>query len=281
MNKHQSVGIIGCGWLGLALAKKLQTMAVPVVVTVRGEAKQQALTDNNLDCHLLSLPNHCSSQNPVFKQDILIIAITPGFKKGRSDYADNIKMIAQAAQQNSVKKIILISSTGIYLGLDGEVNEQTTIVAQNEKSRILSNAEQAVLEYDNTGIILRLSGLVGEDRLPGKFLAGKKGLSGANAPVNLIHQTDVIGLILALITQELSEQIFIGVSHTLVNKAQFYSKSAEVMSLTPPTFLPEQSADHAMVKNHHVNGDNTRQWLNYQYQIDDLYQWLDTLKGTL
>lgn len=265
-----SIGIIGCGWLGKALANYLLTNQYQVKVTVRTPEKQQTLKQAGFDSVIFSVPTPVGCQQGIFQQDILVIAITPGFKRGCKDYADNIQEIVLQAQAGQVKKIILISSTGIYQGLNGQVDELTPLVLADEKSKILAEAEKAVINFSGQGKVLRLAGLVAEDRKPGKFLAGKVGLAGGNSSVNLIHRLDCIGLIYKLITLDLEQKIFVGVSETKATKVEFYQAAAKVLALTPPTF--EQAAVEQ--DNRHVVGEQTRKWLNYHYQFNDLLTWL-------
>jgi hypothetical protein len=44
--------------------------------------------------------------------------------------------------------------------------------------------------------VLRFGGLIGEDRNPFKFIAGRENMDNPDAPINLIHQADCIGIIL-------------------------------------------------------------------------------------
>lgn len=264
------IGIIGCGWLGKALASHLSANGYALKVTTRTKLKQQALLDEGFDTCLLSTDDGIESSNLIFDQDILVIAITPGFKRGYTDYALNIANLVQCAENKQVKKIVLISSTGIYQGLEGEVDENTSLNLSQHKSKILFEAEQSVVNFSGSGKVLRLSGLVSENRKPGKFLAGKKALAGANAAVNLIHRSDCIGLLQAIIEQEVSHKIFIGVSNTHCSKSDFYSQAARHLGLVAPEF----DLTKADESNRKVLGENTRNWLNYAYQKDDLLHWL-------
>lgn len=54
----------------------------------------------------------------------------------------------------------------------------------------------------------RLAGLVGPSRHPGRWLAGKTGLPGGNAPVNLVHQDDVIGILLRVLENNMLGDVF-------------------------------------------------------------------------
>lgn len=270
-----TVGIIGCGWLGIALASYLITNQYQVKVTVRTPEKQQVLQQAGFDCELLTMSADVTEPQAdlplaIFQQDILVIAITPGFKQGRKDYANNIQNIISQAEAGQVKKIILISSTGVYQGLHGQVDELTPLALTNEKSQILGQAEQAVVNFSGQGQVLRLAGLVAEDRKPGKFLAGKVGLAGGKSAVNLIHREDCIGLLAKLIAHDINQKIFVGVSQTKATKADFYQAAATALQLIPPSF----TQDNETHDNRQVLGERTRDWLAYQYQYDDLLAWL-------
>ena len=159
-NANNNVGIIGCGWLGKTLAEQLQVQNYHVKVTVRSSTKQATLIDDGFDCECLNIVNGIVSAHSIFSQHTLIIAITPGFKRGLTDYASNIANIVTAAEAGAVKKIILISSTGIYQAHQGDVDEDTLIeditsgntlgkTVQNEKVTLLAQAEQAVITLIN------------------------------------------------------------------------------------------------------------------------------------
>lgn len=275
---QSSVGIIGCGWLGRALAKQLLIQSYSVKATVRDSVKKELLLKEGVDCEYLTVPDDVSPLHNVFQQKTLIVAITPGFKRGKTDYASNIASIVAAAEATKVEKIILVSSTGIYQEHSGNVDEETNVhdvtTSTNSKSSLLVEAERSVLNFSKKGRILRLSGLVAEDRKPGKFLAGKTNLMDAELPVNLIHRDDCVALLIKLIQQNSNtqdQQIFIGVSQTNANKKQFYTAAALALGLVPPSFNEEKN--DILVKRK-VYGKKTRQWLNYQYKYDDLLVWL-------
>ena len=264
------IGIIGCGWLGNALTNELVLRGDQVVATVRTLEKANELSKGNVVCIPLALPSEELKHHQVFQQEVLVVAITPQFKKGRVDYADNIKDIVNAAKHAGVTKLILVSSTGALAGHFGEIDEGAAYIAADEKSVLLQQAEQSVLNANLQGKVIRMSGLVGEDRKPGRFLAGKQDLKQALAPVNLIHQLDAVGMLLKLIDSETSQQIFHGVSNTKANRKDFYQQAAKSMDLEPPTFSDADLGENGK----RILGDKTRVWLDYQYQVDDLLAWL-------
>jgi nucleoside-diphosphate-sugar epimerase len=272
-----SVGIIGCGWLGKPLANSLIKKGVSVLATSSQQCNVEQLNKQEIEAQQLVLPSNIKqlSQHNVFTQQCLVIAITPQFKKGRTDYAIKIEQLVNAAEKiGVVQRIILLSSTAVYQGLEGIVNENTNLdlaeLNSIGKTTILNTAEQAVLNFYRAGSVLRLAGLVGPSRHPGNFLLAKRTLKNATTPVNLIHQEDAVGLILSLLTSLSPKGIFNGVSDTHVSKATYYTAAAKSLELELPTFGKEKVLDSTRI----VSGDKAKQKLGYTFVFPDLLAWL-------
>lgn len=279
LSGNSSVGIIGCGWLGTPLAKQLQKNGYAVLATATSDQKCALLAEQNIAAQTLTLPTEQIplNQHPVFNCQSIVIAITPGFKQGRKDYADKITQLVSAAKAGDVQQIILLSSTGVYGGLTGVVDEVVNIEQTDAKAHLLYQAEQAALIAQASGdvkqvSVLRLAGLVGKNRQPAKFLAGKQGLTNAEYLVHLIHQQDVINIINQFIDttnyQEYSG-IFNCVSPTNATRQQFYLDACQHLGLPAPQFSEQQTS--ASKK---IIGNKVTQLLGYQFVYPDLMAWL-------
>lgn len=278
-----SVGIVGCGWLGSALAQQLIKEGVAVLATRSNSDNTAQLQSEGVEAKVLSLPAEQGRLNShvIFNQQCLVIAITPQFRQGRLDYAEKVQQLVVGAKaSSSVEKIILLSSSAIYNGLSGLVDENNKLDFSADKVSLLSQAEQAVLLFNESndkltnrnGYVLRLSGLVGPSRHPGKFLLNGRMLKSPQAIVNLIHQQDAIGLIQALLTSDLTGGIFNGVSPTQVTKKQYYQAAATALKLPAPVF--EEDAMLSGDKPKIVSGTKTQAALNYRFVYADLLKWL-------
>ncbi len=281
--KVTSVGIIGCGWLGKALAHQLQEKGVKVLATRSNSENVEQLISQDIDASVLLLPNKQSELNdhPVFNSQCLVIAITPQFKQGRADYGDKVEQIVIAAKANPcVEQVILLSSTAVYNGLSGDIYEADTLDLSADKVSVLSQAEQAVLSFaeqsneafGKVSYVLRLAGLVGPNRHPGKFLLNGRMLKSPEAKVNLIHQQDVIGLIESLLSESIASGIFNGVSSTHVSKKEYYQAAANALDIAPPSFELEDDKSAKAVRI--VNGDKVAIKLGYQFVYANLLAWL-------
>ena len=279
-----SVGIIGCGWLGSALAQQLIKEGVAVLATRSNSDNAAQLQSEGVEAKVLSLPAEQGRLNShvIFNQQCLVIAITPQFRQGRLDYAEKVQQLVVGAKaSSSVEKIILLSSSAIYNGLSGQVDESMALDLSADKVSLLNQAEQAVLNFNESnddlvnrnGYVLRLSGLVGPSRHPGKFLLNGRMLKSPQAIVNLIHQQDAVGLILTLIATDLVGGIFNGVSPTQVTKKQYYQAAATALKLPAPAF--EEDAMLSGDKPKIVSGTKTQAALNYRFVYADLLKWLE------
>jgi len=276
-----SIGIIGCGWLGKALAASLLDKNISVLATSSKIANVEKLNQQGINAQQLTLPADKTQlvHHDIFTKQSLVIAITPQFKQGRADYAEKITQLVSAAQQRGlVQRIILLSSTAIYHGLEGNVDEENSLNFSTEKVQVFNTAEQTVLNFSKQeakqdskqGTVIRLAGLVGPERHPGKFILANKTLSNSTAPVNLIHQQDAVGLIESLMQINSPQGIFNGVSDTHINKEQYYQVAAKALMLDPPLFGPEKINETRRV----VSGEKAKQVLSYKFIYPDLLTWL-------
>ncbi len=272
---NTSVGIVGCGWLGKALTTQLVDANMNVVVTTQRSENVEELSKLGAQVECFSAQsglNVCPEKAlNVFNQKCLVIAITPMIRQGRTDYADKIRCIVEYANKGAVEQIILVSSTAVYNGNIGDVDETTDLDLSQEKVSILNAAEQEALSFLGNTIVLRLSGLVGPKRHPGKFLRAGKTLSDPNAITNLIHQTDAVGLLFELIKNEKHTAIYNGSSQTHVSKKDYYAKAANALGISAPRFHEGHRGGDSKV----INSGKIRNKLTYQFKYDDLLTWLD------
>ena len=295
-HRNPKVAIIGCGWLGLALAKKLTTQGVSVLATTTREERFAEIQSTGAQAIKLSLPfdnvEHSSELESLQSCNIVVIAITPKFKQGKGDYPNNIAQLLTLFKGRQGTKICLLSSTGVYGGLAGDVNELSNVSLSEDKVSLLHQAEQLVLNVGqdsldnkssiNNNIVLRLAGLVGPKRYPGRFFAGKKNIANGDIAVNLVHQEDVVNAILYLLINEKRDHqiggIYNVVSDTHVSKSEFYRLACQLQQLTPPTFSDCTSTQVIKSLSRIVaNKKLTSQGFHFQH--GDLINWLKIENG--
>ncbi|WP_297474999.1 NAD-dependent epimerase/dehydratase family protein [uncultured Photobacterium sp.] len=265
------VSICGCGWLGLPLALSLKSQAIEVwgsKTTIEGV---NVLQQQGINGCLLTLPL-MEETNPTITQflatDVLIIAIPPGRKNlNPLVHIENIMSLATAAKKMGCQRIIFISTTSVYDTLQGEVLETTAVNPNSASGQLHYILEQQLRQqWQQQLTVLRLSGLIGPQRHPVRFLSGRQQLSAGKQPVNLVHLDDCIGVISAIIVQHPSMPIMHLAASTHPSREQYYTAMA-IKSQLP---IPEFSDDNHGVNGKKINSNQTINTLGVVLQYDDL-----------
>jgi nucleoside-diphosphate-sugar epimerase len=237
-----NISILGCGWYGLALAKALVSDGLKVKGSTTSPGKMETVAANGIEPYLVNFATGTENYDArFFNCDILLIAIPPKIRSGGgADFINKIEKIINAIKRYGVKKVIFISSTGVYADLNNEVDENIDPQPNTEPGRILFAAENLFRQEPSfKTTIIRFAGLIGPGRDPGRFFAGKKNIPNGNAPVNLIHLDDCIGLTKAIISQDAFGYLFNGCAPDHPVKSAFYTQAAINSGLDKPDFIGE------------------------------------------
>ncbi|GAA5189700.1 SDR family oxidoreductase [Ferrimonas gelatinilytica] len=235
----QRVSIVGCGWLGMPLALHLQSQGWGVTGSGRREETLQALAEAGIPGSLLVIGEQiqCDAPDTLFAADTLIINVPPGREEQDNSYGERMALLAELAVEHGIRQALFVSSTSVYQ--DGPTFpecDELAPLSDSPRARMMRLAEQVVRDRFAKVIVLRPSGLVGGERHPGRFLAGRKGLTGAEAPVNLVHRDDVIGAIQCLISRGPWGETFNLSAPLHPTRGDFYPRAALGLGLCEPEF---------------------------------------------
>lgn len=271
------VSILGCGWLGRPLGQRLLERGVVVRGSTTTPSKVDALRAEGIDAVLLTLDPDLSDRDPrpLFESPVLILNVPPprGAENLREYHRRQIAAVRDAAADGAVEWILFASSTGVYPNVEVQVTEadcppgtpDALPGSRRESGRALLDAEAILMdapEFDTT--IVRLGGLYGEDRNPGRFLAGRSNVGRPDAPVNLIHRDDAIGVFLTLLDQNVRGDVFNACADEHPSRETFYTRAAEATGLEPPTFDETDTTLGKLVSNRKI-----KTHCDYQFQHPD------------
>lgn len=239
-----TIGIMGCGWLGLPLAKVLIQDGCQIHGSTTSEEKIARLKETGIHPFLISL-----SEDGIVGEmvdflsniDALVINVPPKLRGGNTEnYVKKMQLLHGAIRLSKVKKIIFVSSTSVYGDTDGEVTERTTPEPITESGKQLVVSED-IFRNDTSlnPTIIRFGGLIGPDRHPVRMLSGRKNLSNGNAPVNLIHLNDCIGIITEILKKNWWGETINGVYPYHPTKKEYYTSKALGKGLQVPDFDTE------------------------------------------
>lgn len=269
-----TISIVGCGWLGLPFGEYLIEKGSRVKGSTTTLEKLKVLENKGIQPFLIDLQsiilNKNLSQKEVekidnfFKTDILYINIPPGRRNPNmlDDYPKWIDFLAKKCVEFSIKKVIFVSSTGVYPNTNGIVTEATAPEPTTDSQKAIVKAEQLLQANPHfKTTILRPAGLVGNNRIAGRWFAGKQNVKGGNTPVNLVHLEDCIGVSYAIIEQDIFGKIFNICADEHPVKGVFYPFQAIKHGFEPPTFIMEQADDFKIISN-----EQSKKALHYKYQ---------------
>ncbi|WP_438965048.1 SDR family NAD(P)-dependent oxidoreductase [Flavobacterium sp.] len=248
--KRKKISILGIGWLGFPLAKKLIEIGYEVKGSTTSENKLEHLKNNNIQPYQIELSEKEIKGNiEAFLNDseFLIIDIPPKLRSNPTEnFEEKIKLLTCYIEKSTVKNVLFVSSTSVYVDdfPIAEIDENSIPNPDSESSKQLLQTEEILLTNKNfQTTILRFGGLIGEDRHPIKFLAGKTNVENPDAPINLIHQKDCIGIICAILNQVQNDNIiFNAVAPHHPTRKEYYQKKAENSNLPLPIFAKNQES---------------------------------------
>lgn len=266
MNKK--ITIAGLGWLGNAFASHLLRLGYTVKGSVTNIGKATDLTSKGIDAYPLVLTeNGITGEIDTLLQDtdVLAIMIPPGLRRNTgANYALKMAHFLHAIEQSSISKVILVSSTSVYDDSQGHVTEKDIPKPQLNAAKQLYDVEQIFFNAPSfKTTIVRFGGLFGGSRNPIRFIAGRKGLSNGDAPVNMIHREDCIGILLEIIKQDAFGHIFNAVSPQHPTKREYYTKQALQIGLTVPEYDNENEATFKQVDSIHLE-----KVLGYTFKVE-------------
>ena len=260
---------MGCGWLGLPLGEFLLERSFQVKGSTTRDAKIPILQNAGIQAHLIEVGENLEGArlNEFFNSDILYLNIPPGRRRPKvaEFYPKQVRRVVEEALKHGCRKIVFVSSTGVYANEGQEVTESTEVSPVRNSGLALVAAEQYIRSLAGVQwIILRMGGLVGGTRKAGRFLAGKKELPNGDALVNLVHLEDCVQISYELLRRNIWNEIYNIVADEHPTRAMFYTYQALKDNLEPPQFLAQSSSQYKIVSNRKVKRD-----LNYRFLHPD------------
>lgn len=225
-----NVAIFGMGWVGIPLALSLKKNGNNVFAATRDIDKVQEFNELGLIGFQISFDPDSVKFHLTKEErdqiDYLIICIPPS---GFSNYAESIASIVTCF--NSKTKIIFTSSTGVYEEVFGTVTEASDKIHDHPVHLAERKLEEIAA---NRLTILRLAGLIGDNRHPVKYFIQKNLIPNSNAPVNLVCQNDVIRSIELILEIQLFGKTYNIVNPSHPSKEEYYLSAAKELYNSKP-----------------------------------------------
>jgi len=232
--------VAGCGYLGRAVARQLQSLGWQVTALTRSPASAQALQGEPFRVLACNIGDR-SALAALGSFDTVIHCAS----SGRGD-ADVYRQVYLEGTQNLIatlhpERFLFTSSTSVYAQTDGAVvTEESPAQPSRETGQILRATEELVLAAGGT--VARLAGIYGADRwaLLQKFLAGEAVIEGTGFRwLNQIHRADAVSALVCLLAPSIPAGIYNVSDGTPVTQREVYAAFAEHFHRPlPPTGVP-------------------------------------------
>jgi nucleoside-diphosphate-sugar epimerase len=244
------ITIIACGWLGLPLGQDFVKLNYDVKGSVTNSSKIEKLYEAGIQPFLLNInPNiNCDNFTELIDSEIIIINIPPRTSKNGSDYyftqmVNLINEIKKSFEAKVLPIIIFISSTSVY----PDANQIADETSEVEETSVLVKVENLYQKSFEKIIILRFGGLMGYDRFPGKYYAGKPFENWASG-VNYVHRDDAINIIEKLILNNIQNGIFNVCSPIHPSRKEIITKNCSDLKIELPIFItPAQPIPYKII----------------------------------
>ncbi len=209
------IAIIGCGYVGKAIAKTWYEAGHKLTVTTTSPETVTQLADFAHHVKVLQGDDLQALTDICQGQDIILLSVGSKGRteeKYRSSYVQTAQNLKKALQNNdTVKQVIYTSSYSIVGNHDGAwVDENTRDKPANIFAEILLEVEEILLsmETDDRHVcILRLGGIYGKNREIKKIFRNAMGQTRAGAGLeygNWVHLEDIVAGIQFARVQNLS-----------------------------------------------------------------------------
>ncbi len=269
MMENKTISILGCGWLGLPLGEYLVKKGYSVNGSTRTQENFTTIKQKGIFPFQLEITNSeivGNKLNEFFNSEILIVNFPPQRRDDIEIYhMAQAEMLLCQLKTSPVKKVLFVSSTSVYPETNAEVFETETALPAKPSGKALKAVENILLSqthFETT--IIRFSGLIGYDRVPGRLLEGKTTSENGNAPMNVIHRDDCIRLITQLIQQNVWNEVFNASADYHPTRKEFYTRAAIKNQVKPPVFEDTIPDNYKL-----INSEKIKKQLNYSFKYAD------------
>lgn len=248
MQDTVTVGVLGCGYVGLEVCRQLRSTNKSVIGVRRSDSGIEAIASTGATPIQADLtdPTTLDAIPPV---NTIIFAASSGggsAADARDIFINGLRNVIEHFGNRSTppQKLVYTSSTGVYGDHGGDwVDETTPLSATTDKTAVLIEAEKLARTLGSTHgmdpTVVRLAGIYGPDRyrlqryLNGPVTAGY---------LNHIHQTDAARVI-RFVIDKTGVPTILGVDSEPVDKWEFADWLAAECGRDPP---PKQTKEERL-----------------------------------
>jgi len=258
--KH-NIKIIGCGYIGKKIAGILKAKNISATCFVNRDESISRCVTEGLSATKFDLDKKVSDLKKTtiasFENSVMVYLVPPP-SKGEVDSRMQNFITMLSALSHPPKKILLISTTGVYGNCNGEwIDEQRQENPQVDRARRRLSAETQLKKYCAASqvplIIFRVPGIYAADKLPLKRINSGEPIVNAQDSgfTNRIHAQDlarfcVEALLENVMDENSRSQVFNCCDGQPSTMNDYFMKVADAMNLPRPQEISLQQAQQQL-----------------------------------
>lgn len=253
----EKVLILGCGYVGSAIARSLHEQKYHVSIATRSQDKVELFSQFASEVILVDQLDLLTLTSLIADKRLIFLTIAPSYPSSgkdkialyRSTYLETAQNLVQALKNNStVKQVIYTSSTSVYNGeqeFAKVVTEDLELSPKTEEAKILLQTENELKKWPGNVCIFRLGEILGPGRELWKRLSHLKSPlpgTGQNI-VNQIFVQDIVKAVHLAIEKNLGG-IFNLCQDAHPTRSVLYQTICELYRLPPIQWDSSQASMH-------------------------------------
>jgi len=240
--------ILGCGFLGRAVARQVRASGRVVIGTVRTEEAVRVLRSEGIDARVI----------PALDAERLHALAPTGMDLVVTYPPDGVTDAALTSSALTARHAVYISSTAVYGEARGEVDETTPIDVRLPRAALRFAAETAWRARG--AVVLRAAGIYGPGR--GIHVRIANGVfrvpgDGSNV-VSRIHVDDLATLVLAALERGRPGAVYVAADDTPVPQIEAIRFVCEALGRPMPPSVPLAEASETLRHDRHVRNAAAR-----------------------
>lgn len=250
----KSISILGCGWLGLPLAKYMLEREFRIKGSTTDRNKLDLLNKNLITPYLINIDPDIKSTEEIedfFDSEYLYINFPPKRRDDIIEYhTKQISNLVNLISKSGIKKVIFASSTSVYPNINSIVDENCGLTPEKNSGKALIKAENMLLNessFDTT--VIRFAGLIGYDRSPLNSIKRKKLVLNPDAKLNLIHRDDCIKLSYEIVDKGIWNETLNACCDNHPTRKEYYETVAIKRGVELPKFDDSEKPVYKIVSN--------------------------------
>jgi len=247
--------IIGCGWLGRAIASALVFRGVRVIGTTTRQENVEAIADLGVEPKVVRFgPEVAGERGTLQGVEAVVVAVPPG--RG-AEAIEEAAAIARFVDTTRAGTVVQISTSSVYPDTGGVVFEADAIPGHR-----LVRVEETFHSLDRSVAVLRCTGLFGPGRIILPFLLRSGRAVDPDGRVNFVAQSDVVRAVLRVLDEPVRDTFNVCADEHPTRR-EFYSSIAERAGMEIPRF--ESTGEPFRI----VDNSKFRTRFGFEYEYPD------------